>query len=90
MKALDGRDNRNVPILLYDVVLPASARFTACGKAKSNSPWASSPDVMAMEQYKRINKHSLHNFYDSTLVSDFRDEAGRQPLIVLAAQVDIE
>ena len=78
------------PILLSDVVFPASARLTACGRAKSNSPCASSPDVIAMEQYKRISKHSLHDCYANMLVPDLTDEVSRQPEIIPTARGDIE
>lgn len=81
---------KNIPILFSDVVLPASARFTAWGKAKSNSPCARSPDAMAMEQYRRINKYSLHSFYSNILISGRKDSLNRQPLIIPAAQADVE
>ena len=51
-----------IPILLSDVVTPASAKFAACGSAKSSSPCASREEVAAIWQYSRITRHSLHDF----------------------------
>lgn len=56
------QDIKNVPILLSDVVAPASAKLTACGSAKSSSPCASRDEVIAILQYSRITRHSLHDF----------------------------
>lgn len=52
----------NPPILLSSTVVPASARLSACGNAKSKAPFEKIGAVAVIEQYKSTISASLVRF----------------------------